>query len=80
MVVHYPVKAFVVVLKAHPILNRTKVVAKMEVARRLNAGEYVFHSSSVPEHCSGATPAQMFQGALNGSNNGNFDVHELGQF
>ena len=42
VVVHYAIHTFVGFLEINPVFYGPKIVAKMHVARRLNAGEYTF--------------------------------------
>ena len=43
VIIHHAIEAFIVVLEPHPILYRAKVIAQVKIARRLYAGENVFH-------------------------------------
>ena len=87
MIIHYAIIAFVFLLKLHPILDGAKIVAKVEVARRLYARENGFHKIKYAGTLFRRYLGTAFRVTLNlgtafrvtlkCSNHRNFDVYEL---
>ena len=47
MIINHTIDAIVFFLESYPVLNGSEIPAKMDIARRLDAGEYLFFAFHV---------------------------------